>query len=152
MKPNPSFLIGVLLGITACNNGRIGVMTKFTHGDIVDYCNAQWECDSKLDQELFLYSCVDSLIDEKHTAVAYDCEDDFNELMTCRVSAAEDDQCRSEYEDYEDWYDDHYGDTGSPSADPYPCRDEEQEYDQCIEAFLYSSNGSSTKTDTPEAE
>ena len=124
-----------MVALSACNTGRVGLVEKIQDKDIVDYCQAQLSCSSELLADVYLFYCVDQIQDDRHKAQRLGCEADFNNLLTCEITNMEDNQCRSDYKDYDDWLDDieesYYSE---PSENP--CSDEYADYNECINDFM----------------
>ncbi len=122
-----------MIALTACGN-RVGITDKMQDEQLVAYCEAQVSCESKVLRDAYLFYCVDEVQDARHKAIAIGCETEFNELIACGLSEAETPQCRSDYDDYEDWSDE--SDDDYYSDDDEPCEDELEDYAECENDFM----------------
>jgi hypothetical protein len=130
-----------MIALTACGN-RVGLNDKMQDQELVAFCESQIACQSKILQDVYLFYCVDSVQDERHRAKAIGCESEFTELFTCELKEADSTQCRSDYDDLDDWSDDAEEEYYSDNDDP--CEDEMEEYTECVEDFMGIDNNSDT--------
>jgi len=121
-----------MIALTACGN-RVGISDKMQDQELVAYCQSLVACDSKILQDVYLFYCVDSTQDIRHMAKSIGCDSEFTKLLTCQISEADSNQCRSDYDDYDDWSDDqeeYYSTTDDP------CEDEREDYIECVNDFM----------------
>ena len=132
-KKLPSLAVSVV-ALSACNTGRVGLVDKIQDKDIVDYCQSAIKCSPALLQDVYLFYCVDQVQDQRHYAQRLGCETEFNEFLSCAITKNDPPQCRSEYDDYDDWVDEmedlYYSDADDP------CEDEEEDLQECINDFM----------------
>jgi hypothetical protein len=132
-----------MIALTACGN-RVGLNDKMQDEALVTYCETQASCSPKLLRDAYLFYCVDQAQDERFKAKTIGCEPEFNDVLACGIKEAPTNQCRSDFDDYDDWSDDREDEYYSSDN---PCEDELEDYAECVNDFMGIESSSNSYYD-----